>query len=243
MIGPVTIIDRPSPNHGPRPDGQAVDMLLLHYTGMRSAAEALDRLCDATAGVSAHYMIDEGGMVCRLVDEARRAWHAGRACWAGETDINGCSIGIELVNPGHEFGYRPFPEPQMLALERLAREILARHPIPPHRILGHGDVAPDRKEDPGELFDWARLARGGIGIWPDLEPVPDSFEIGSLEDFRRGLVGLGYDLEATGSMDAETRSVVLAFQRHWLPATMTGARDRETAWRVKKLLDLLPARP
>ena len=131
------MIDRPSPNCEPRPPGTAIDMLILHYTGMESAGAALDRLCDEAARVSAHYLIDEGGTIFRLVDEALRAWHAGTASWHGETDINDRSISVELVNPGHEWGYRPFPEDQMVALTGLAGEILARHPIPPKGVLGH----------------------------------------------------------------------------------------------------------
>ena len=151
--------DRPSPNFGPRPPGAAIDMVILHYTGMRTAEEALERLCDPDAEVSAHYAIDEDGEILRLVDESRRAWHAGQSCWRGDTDINDRSIGIELVNPGHEFGYRAFPEPQMTALEELLGDIVRRRGIAPARILGHSDVAPARKRDPGELFDW----RG----WPE----------------------------------------------------------------------------
>jgi N-acetylmuramoyl-L-alanine amidase len=143
-----SVIDCPSPNHEPRPNGTAVDILLLHYTGMRSGAAALSRLIDPEAKVSAHYMIDEDGTIYRLVEEERRAWHAGVAAWAGASDINGRSIGIELVNPGHEYGYRAFPEPQMAALVELARDILARHPIPPARVLGHSDVAPAQAATP-----------------------------------------------------------------------------------------------
>ncbi|MHA1568607.1 MAG: N-acetylmuramoyl-L-alanine amidase, partial [Alphaproteobacteria bacterium] len=160
-------IERPSPNHDARPARTPVDILLLHYTGMATAEAALDRMCEAAAKVSAHYMVDEDGTVCALVPETRRAWHAGRSQWAGASDINGRSVGVEIVNPGHEFGYRPFPEAQMAAVVDLAREILARHPIPPARVLGHSDVAPRRKRDPGELFDWARLAREGVGLWPE----------------------------------------------------------------------------
>ena len=141
-------------------------MLLVHYTGMPSAAEALARLCDAAAGVSAHYLIDEDGSLYALVDEARRAWHAGVAHWRGQDDINGCSIGIELINPGHEFGYRPFPDVQIQALIDLARDVLVRHNIPRPRVLGHSDVAPGRKRDPGELFDWLKLYTQGVGFWP-----------------------------------------------------------------------------
>jgi N-acetylmuramoyl-L-alanine amidase len=235
------IVERPSPNHGPRPDGAVVDMLVLHYTGMRSATEALERLCDPASEVSAHYLIDEDGTIFRLVDEARRAWHAGRGAWAGTTDINSCSIGIELANRGHEFGYHAFPEPQMRALERLCHDLLARHPIPAHRILGHSDVAPDRKEDPGELFGWPRLARAGIGIWPEITPPPGGFKAGSIEDIRRDLASLGYRGGEGEWTEAEMRSALLAFQRHWLPANMSGARDRETAWRLRNILSAFEA--
>ncbi len=163
------MIEKPSPNCGPRPDGAAIDMLILHYTGMESAEAALTRMCDADARVSAHYMIDEDGTVYRLVDEAMRAWHAGVSSWRGAGNINDRSIGIELVNPGHEFGYRRFPVSQMTALTGLCREILARHPIAPANVLGHSDVAPSRKQDPGELFDWQALAAAGIGLWPTAE--------------------------------------------------------------------------
>ena len=225
--------ERPSPNHGPRPAPGTVDMLLLHYTGMPSAAAALDRLCDPAAEVSAHYLIEEDGTVWRLVDEMRRAWHAGRAVWAGERDINGRSIGIELANPGHEHGYRPFPEAQIAALESLACGILARHAIPPVRVLGHSDVAPRRKEDPGELFPWPRLAAKGIGKWPDfaaptaVDPAPEAV--------RRALARIGYEVEDGG--EAAMRAVVTAFQRHWRPERCDGALDEETARRIFVLAD------
>jgi N-acetylmuramoyl-L-alanine amidase len=159
-------IERPSPNCDARPDGTAIDILLLHYTGMKSAEDALARLCDPVARVSAHYTIDTDGRVYRHIDEVLRAWHAGVSYWAGERNVNGRSIGVELVNPGHEFGYVTFPVPQIAALIDLALAILARHPIPPHRVLGHSDVAPARKQDPGELFPWHALAEHGIGIFP-----------------------------------------------------------------------------
>lgn len=232
------IRDRPSPNHDARPEGQAVDILLLHYTGMRSAAEALDRLGDPAAKVSAHYLIEEDGTPWRLVPEARRAWHAGVGSWAGATDINARSIGIELVNPGHEFGYRPFPEAQMAALEILAQGILARHPIPPRRVLGHSDVAPLRKEDPGELFDWARLARAGIGLWPEGPqtkdgPAPD------LARLQADLSRYGYGVPQSGALDEATRAVVTAFQRHFRPVRVDGVPDAGTAARLATLLTLI----
>ena len=160
------MIDLPSPNHGERPAGVAVDLVVLHYTGMETAGAALARLCDPAARVSAHYLIDEDGQVFRLVGEERRAWHAGVSCWAGEADVNDRSIGVELANPGHEFGYSPFPEPQLGALEFLLGDILQRRRIHPKRVVGHSDVAPLRKRDPGELFPWRRLAAKGLAYWP-----------------------------------------------------------------------------
>jgi len=224
--------ERPSPNHDARPAGGAVDILLLHYTGMRSAAAALERLCDPDAKVSAHYLIDEDGSVARLVAEDRRAWHAGVACWAGAIDVNARSIGIELVNPGHEWGYRPFPSAQMAALIDLARDILARHPIPPGRVLGHSDVAPNRKQDPGELFDWAGLAAAGIGLWPGapppLDPLPPESEL------RAQLAAFGYCTEA-----APLEAVVTAFQRRFRPAPLSGVMDGDCAARLAALLRAL----
>ena len=223
------MLDRPSPNFGPRPPGATIDMLVIHYTGMESREAALSRLRDASAEVSAHYLIDEDGTISRLVAEEMRAWHAGVSRWRGAADINSRSIGIELVNPGHEFGYRPFPEAQMAALEALSAAILDRHAIPARHVLGHSDVAPGRKTDPGELFDWPRLARAGIGLWPhdtgDLEP-------GDGDDM---LVRFGYDLGAT----AETRTAAIAaFQRHFRPSRIDGEIDRETRLRLDALCRL-----
>ncbi|HEX2479239.1 MAG TPA: N-acetylmuramoyl-L-alanine amidase, partial [Geminicoccaceae bacterium] len=155
-----------SPNADDRPSWCAVDTLILHYTGMPTAAAALARLRDPDAKVSAHYLIDEDGDVVHLVPEERRAWHAGVSSWAGRARLNDCSIGIELVNPGHEWGYRPFTDAQYDACVELCRAILARWPIAPRGVLAHSDVAPARKQDPGELFDWARLAAAGVGLWP-----------------------------------------------------------------------------
>jgi N-acetylmuramoyl-L-alanine amidase len=237
------VIESPSPNFDARPDGQpggqpggqAIDILLLHYTGMESATAAIARLCDVTAKVSAHYCVDEDGILFRLVPEDRRAWHAGAASWAGAGDINARSIGIELVNPGHEFGYRSFPEAQMATLIELAGEILARHPIPPQRVLGHSDVAPLRKEDPGELFDWARLAAAGIGLWPgETEPRDPP---GAAET-KRQLARFGY-----GYLDDDPAAAITAFQRHFRPAKLTGEMDPETAGRLAALLDLVDPSP
>jgi N-acetylmuramoyl-L-alanine amidase len=216
------IRERPSPNHGPRRDGAAVDMLLIHYTGMTDAAAALDRLCDPAAEVSAHYLIEEDGTVWQLVAEARRAWHAGRAFWAGERDVNSRSIGIELVNPGHEHGYRPFPEAQLAALEALGRAILARHGIPPERVLGHSDVAPRRKQDPGELFPWRRMAAAGLGRWPEFGGVTGETDRAAA---LRRLAAIGYEVPP----ESEASLLFAAFQRHWRPERCDGALDPETA--------------
>jgi N-acetylmuramoyl-L-alanine amidase len=227
------ILDRPSPNHGPRPGDGRVDMLILHYTGMPTAAAALERLSAAEAQVSAHYLVEEDGTVWRLVEETRRAWHAGASRWGAVTDVNGASIGIELVNPGHEWGYRAFPEAQMAALEELCRGILARHPIPARHVLGHSDVAPLRKTDPGELFDWPRLAHAGIGLWPDfaVAATPPA----DVADLQRLLERIGYAVPTGGVLDDATRLAIAAFQRHFRPARCDGEPDDETLHRVAVL--------
>ena len=216
-----------SPNHDARPDGTAIDMVVLHYSGMETADAALARLCDPAAKVSAHYLIDEDGAVRRLVAEERRAWHAGVACWRGVRDVNGRSLGIELVNPGHEFGYRPFAEAQMAALEDLARGILARHPIEARNVVGHSDVAPRRKMDPGELFDWPRLAAAGIGLWPDSAPADEA----DADEVKAMLADFGYETEDPGM-------TVTAFQRHFRPGRVDGRVDGDTAGRLRGLLAL-----
>jgi N-acetylmuramoyl-L-alanine amidase len=219
---------RPSPNHDARSLGQSVDMLVLHYTGMRTAAAAIERLCDPAAKVSAHYLVDEDGTVWSLVDEARRAWHAGVAFWRGATDINARSIGIELVNPGHEFGYRGFPEAQMAATIDLAAAIVARHAIPARNVVGHADVAPTRKMDPGELFDWPRLAAAGVGLWP-----ADSDTCLMDPDVVRDMLHrFGWDV-------ADLAAALRAFQRHFRPSRVTGRIDFETARRLRGLLELI----
>ena len=172
---PITSL--PSPNHDSR-DGHAIDMLVLHYTGMASAPQALERLCDRDAKVSAHYVVGEDGEIFSLVDEENRAWHAGVSAWRGHTNINQRSIGIEIVNPGHEFGYRAFPKAQMQAVTALCKDIVSRHAIPARNVVAHSDVAPSRKEDPGELFDWKGLAEQGIGLWPEKKfAIPSPFQL------------------------------------------------------------------
>jgi N-acetylmuramoyl-L-alanine amidase len=230
-----------SPNHADRGEWPRIDMLVLHYTGMTSAEAAIARLCDRQARVSAHYVLEEDGSVWRLVAEDRRAFHAGISCWRGETDLNRVSIGIEIVNPGHEWGYRPFPAAQMASLVDLCRGILARRPIPPDRILGHSDIAPDRKSDPGELFDWAALAASGIGLWPTPRPglerrrgkaVGVVERMGALAD----LASIGYCVGA-----GSERIALAAFQRRFRQARWDGLLDEETAVRLKEVRALYDA--
>ena len=204
-------------------------MLVLHYTGMRSGEAALSRMCDPAAKVSAHYMIGEDGTVYALVPEGMRAWHAGVSYWAGALDINARSIGIELVNPGHEFGYRAFPDAQIGALTELAKGILARHPIPAWRVLGHSDVAPMRKDDPGELFPWSRLAGQGIGLWPAKGDDPGEANMAAL------LAHFGYDPQVP------PEKTVTAFQRHFRPARVDGMADAETRLMLAGLIALYDA--
>jgi N-acetylmuramoyl-L-alanine amidase len=224
-----------SPNVDDRPAGCAIDALILHYTGMPSAAVALDRLCDPAAKVSAHYLIDEDGDVLQLVPEERRAWHAGISSWAGRPRLNDCSIGLELVNPGHEWGYRPFAEAQYDACVALCRAILGRWPIPPRRVLAHSDIAPARKQDPGELFDWPRLASAGIGLWPQRGPG-DPRPVARLQ---AELARFGYGVAQSGQLDEATRAVVTAFQRHFRPARVDGQPDQATLARLDGVLQLL----
>ncbi len=216
----MTPVQLPSPNHDER-GGEPVSLLVLHYTGMTSGQAALSRLCDPAAKVSSHYTIDEDGTVYAHVAEERRAWHAGLSFWAGTRNVNACSIGIELVNPGHEFGYRAFPAAQIAALSELCQGIVARHGIVPSRVLGHSDVAPARKDDPGELFPWQQLASAGIGAWPkpttSVSPAAD-------------LIRFGYDPEAPQD------KAILAFQRHFRPAHLSGVWDTECALLLAGLL-------
>jgi len=245
MVSDAAIERHPSPNHGPRPAGVPIDILLLHYTGMASAAGALDWLCAPVSNVSCHYFIFEDGRIVQLVDEAHRAWHAGRSLWAGETDINSRSIGIELAHPGHEHGYRGFDPRQIAALIDLSRGIVDRHAIPPDRVLAHSDVAPARKEDPGELFPWRQLFEAGIGLWVPPAPIVDGpvvrrgdrgEAVAGLQDTLRAY---GYGIAEDATFGAETEAVVVAFQRHFRPERFDGVADLST---VRTLAALLAAR-
>lgn len=205
------ITEHLSPNFGSRKNELKPDILLLHYTDMVNLDAVLERLSDPDAAVGAHYLIAEDGRVFRLVDEEMRAWHAGVAFWKGERDINSCSIGIELMNPGHSHGYRAFPKPQIKALIELGSEICGRWNIPASRVLGHSDVAPGRKFDPGHLFPWQQLAREGLGLFP----IADRTNQVSETDLPQALSEIGYEVSAENSQDPMTRAAWHAFQRHW----------------------------
>lgn len=233
----------PSPNLEPRVGRARADMIILHYTGMVSCEAAICWLAAPEARVSAHYVIDAAGRITQMVPESMRAWHAGVSFWAGETDVNSRSIGIEIHNPGHDLGYPDFPEAQMAAVEALCVDIMARHGIRPERFLAHSDVAPARKRDPGEKFDWARLARAGIGHWVAPEPLgsdaglrlgDDGEEVRSLQE---KLTAYGYGISVTGCYDSATEIVVTAFQRHFRPAKVDGRADGSTIITLERLLE------
>lgn len=237
--------DWPTPNQDERPDPAAdIDVLVLHYTGMASARDALERMRDPVFKVSAHWCVDEDGQIYRLVAEEMRAWHAGISNWRQRNLVNDISIGIELINPGHDFGYRPFPGPQMDALIALAAEILVRHEIPPANVVGHSDIAPQRKNDPGELFDWARLAREGIGLWPEQPGEPANAAPAltkgaagaDVRGFQAELYDFGYGLWVDGVYGEESEAVVRAFQRHFRQARVDGIADGATRAILQHLL-------
>lgn len=239
----------PAPNVEPRREGRAPDMLLMHYTGMETAEVALDWLTREESKVSCHYLVDEKGRIAQMVPEALRAWHAGQSLWSGETDLNSCSIGIEIHNPGHEFGYRDFPEAQMRAVEALALDILSRNAIPPHRVVAHSDIAPGRKRDPGERFDWGRLARAGVGLWVEPAPLDDDFGLGPGDEgdavlaLQQDLAAYGYGVELTGTYGTGLEKVVEAFQRHFRPERVDGRADASTRDTLKRLLAKAAALP
>ena len=218
-------------------------MIVLHYTGMRDADAALELLSARGSDVSAHYFVYEDGRITQLVQEARRAWHAGRAYWAGEADINSCSIGIEIANPGHDFGYPDYPKRQVAAVTALCRSIQTRHTVPPVRVLGHSDVAPTRKQDPGEKFPWRTLHESGVGHWVKPAPIKESAPVirpGTRGDavlaMQKLLADYGYGVEINGEYDSLTRDVVAAFQRHFRPERVDGVFDASTRDTLRELL-------
>ena len=243
---PIALEVIPSPNHGERRGGRDPDMLILHYTGMPDAGQALEWLCNPASEVSAHYFVFENGDVAQLVPEARRAWHAGAGSWEGETDINSRSIGIEIANPGHDGGLPPFPEAQIARVIALARDIVGRWSMAPERVLAHSDVAPGRKQDPGERFPWARLHAEGVGHWVDPTLIGDGPSLSTgdrdpaVEALQCLLASYGYGILATGIFDDPTEAVVAAFQRHFRPARVDGRADAST---LATLRNLIASRP
>lgn len=217
---------RSSPNFGSRDKTKKIDMLVIHYTGLPSTEISLRRMCDPTTEVSAHYLIDERGLIYQLVAEKDRAWHAGVSYWAGELDTNSRSIGIELQNPGHEWGYTPFPHLQMEALRELSQDIVARYQISKRLVLGHSDIAPGRKNDPGHLFNWKWLAESGVGYWPETKPVNSLIDSATI---RNSLNCIGYDPGAT------IFDVITAIQRHYLPKKVDGEIDAHCVSIIKAL--------
>ena len=233
-----------SPNHGERVGRKRPDSIILHYTGMADGASALAWLCEPRSAVSCHYLVEEDGTVVQLVPEARRAWHAGRSRWKRESDINSASLGLEIVNGGHPAGLPPFPDKQVGAVIALCRELVTRYSILPERVLAHSDVAPERKQDPGELFPWAELHASGIGHWvrertadgPSLAPGDRGPGVDSLQ---AGLARYGYGIEPTGLFDRTTGAVVAAFQRHFRPSRVDGIADPGTLATLDDLLQAL----
>lgn len=225
----------PSPNFGVRRSGYTkADMLIMHYTGMESAAKAVEWLASPESSVSAHYVVDETGYITQMVAEEKRAWHAGVSFWAGEEDINSCSIGIEVHNPGIELGYPDFPDDQIDAVTGLAKDICERLNISPGRVLAHSDVAPERKPDPGEKFPWDVFFQRGVGIWVPSAPVEGDTGLGpgdegqDVSSLQMQLKSLGYRMEVSGSYCKLTEQVVMAFQRHWRRGLVDGRADRST---------------
>ncbi len=234
---------RPSPNHDERLGRATPDSIVLHYTGMADGSSALARLCDPASQVSCHYLVGEDGTVVQLVPEARRAWHAGQSVWAGKTDLNSASVGIEIVNGGHAFGLPAFPDPQVAAVIALCRDVGARHAIAPERVLAHSDIAPRRKQDPGERFPWRALAQQGVGLWvPPCDEAAARLARGMRSDevaiLRAELARYGYGLELGHVYDDVTAVVVSAFQRRFRPSRVDGVADAGTLDTLARLLDL-----
>jgi len=237
---------RVSPNFGPRVDVARPDMIILHYTGMKTGESAEAWLCAPESQVSSHYLVHDDGRIVQMVRESDRAWHAGKSFWQGVTDNNSHSVGIEIVNPGHEFGYRPFPARQIAAVIELCRGIIDRHAIVPHRVLAHSDIAPGRKVDPGERFPWRHLSEQGVGhfVAPARSGGNPQLSLGdtgpAVEELQSMLSLYGYGIDITGTFDQPTGVLVSAFQRHFRPRRVDGIADRSTVDTLRRLLEALP---
>lgn len=244
-FGPAEVM--PSPNHGERRDGRRPDMILLHYTGMPTAEGALNWLLAPESEVSCHYFVFEDGRIAQLVPESRRAWHAGRSYWKGESDINSASIGVEIVNPGHPGGLPDFPPAQIDAVISLCRDIAGRWGIAPERVLAHSDVAPIRKIDPGEKFPWDVLAARGVGHFVEPTPVTGGrfFQRGDggppVEALQAMLALYGYNTPVSGEFCERTEGDVAAFQRHFRRERVDGIADFSTIDTLHRLLKALPS--
>tara|TARA_B110000971_G_C19938562_1_gene467607 strand:- start:37 stop:807 length:771 start_codon:yes stop_codon:yes gene_type:complete len=233
---PTPVQIQASPNHDAR--AKKPSHIVLHYTNMQSAQAALERMCDPGAKVSAHYLIHRDGQIVQMVEESRRAWHAGVAYWQGESDMNSASIGIELDHKGHdEQGHMTaFPEAQRQALYALLKDIIERNDLDPRHVIGHSDIAPGRKIDPGEAFDWAELHEAGFGLWlPNVKletvadlPSDEARAQTAIVPLQKALAAFGYLIEADGSYGEPMRAVVAAFQRHYRPSLVNGIADAET---------------
>jgi N-acetylmuramoyl-L-alanine amidase len=237
----------PSANYGDRNKGRLPDMIVLHYTGMPDVEGAIAQLCTAGTDVSAHYIVLEDGRIVQCVPESKRAWHAGVSSWAGEEDINSCSIGVEIINRGHDWGYPDFPLRQIAAVIALCRGIMLRRKVPSHRVLAHSDIAPARKKDPGEKFPWHSLANSGVGHWVQPAPIvrSEALKLGSISDdvanLQAAFARYGYNIPTNGKFDGATMEVVTAFQRHFRPARVDGIADHSTMTTLHALLASLPA--
>lgn len=240
---------RPAANHEPRAEGMRVEILVLHYTGMASEEAALDWLCREESRVSCHYFVFSDGRVVQSVAEDRRAWHAGVSSWRGLGDINSRSIGIEIANPGHEFGLTPFPEAQIAAVTALSRDIVARHGIAARDVVAHSDIAPSRKQDPGELFPWKRLASEGVGLGAEAGVTPGGVALGpgdrgpAVAALRESLANWGCGVEPGEEWDAALTFAVTAFQRHFRPELVDGCADASTLATLQLLLEQIDALP
>jgi len=232
----------PSANYGERRNGREPDMIVLHYTGMVDGRMAVHRLTTTGTEVSAHYIVHEDGRIIQSVQEAKRAWHAGASAWAGETDINSCSIGVEIINGGHDYGLPPYPLRQIAAVIALCKGIIIRRNIPRHRVLGHSDISPGRKQDPGEKFPWALLAASGVGqyVAPAKIEAGPTMAVGAAGDnvraLQEALASYGYGVTVSGIYDFATVEVVSAFQRHFRPELIDGVADVSTVTTLRNLL-------
>lgn len=236
----------PAANYGERRNDRSPDMIILHYTGMKDAEAAVRRLTVAGTEVSAHYIVHTDGRIVQCVPEKLRAWHAGASSWSGDTDINSCSIGVEIVNGGHDHGLPDYPLRQIAAIIALCKGIIIRRNVQPHRILGHSDIAPGRKQDPGEKFPWQLLADSGVGLYVRPAPLVDGpgLEIGTTGEevkvLQESLRDFGYGIGVSGHFDSPTREVVMAFQRHFRPARVNGIADLSTIATLRALIESRP---